>query len=150
MCELREILEAGAARLAAERGFSRRQLAEARRLTAAMRAMGDHAFNDVEHYLALDTQLHLLIASATGNRAVGSAVTQARQDVAAAFDAMVVPGERKTTSDDEHDALVDAIARKDAAAAEAAVRVHVNKTTGLLEAVLTGARRPRSQRSTKS
>jgi DNA-binding FadR family transcriptional regulator len=138
MSHLREILEAGAVRLAAERGVSRLYLVEARRLATAMRDLGDHTFTDIEQYLALDTELHLLLAKATGMGAISSAVAQARQEVAAAFDAIVVPGASKARSDDEHDELIDAIVRGDAAAAEVAARRHVSRTTGLLEKALSG------------
>jgi DNA-binding FadR family transcriptional regulator len=138
MAYLREILEAGAVRLAAQRGVSGLYLVEARRLAAAMRELGDHTFTDIEQYLALDTELHLLLAKATGMGAISSAVAQARQEVAAAFDAIVVPGARKATSDDEHDELIDGIMRGDPEAAEDAARRHVSRTTGLLENALSG------------
>lgn len=135
IAHLREILEPGCARLAAERGrMGGEGVASARRLAKEMR---DLTWDDVETYRSLDTALHLLIAHGTGMPVIETFVTMCRREVAAAFDVMDVPPSRKRSSDDEHDALIDAIERGDGDAAAAVAHVHVATTTTLLEQVLT-------------
>ena len=143
MAYLREILEPGSARLAVEqKAMTLDQLATARRLAAEMREL---TWEDVETYRALDTELHLLIAHGTGMPVIESFVAMCRREVAAAFDVMDVPPSRKKTSDDEHDALLDAIEAGDADAAAAVAHTHIKTTTALLEKVLSAGRGPRRQ-----
>lgn len=140
MAHLREILEPGSARLAVTRQcMTPEQLADARRMAAEMRRL---TWDDVESYRALDTELHLLIAHATGMPVVESFVAMCRREVAAAFDVMDVPPSRKKSSDDEHDALLDAIEAGDADAAAAVAHRHIQTTTVLLERVLANGRGP--------
>lgn len=140
MAHLREILEPGSARLAVTRGaMTPEQMARARSLASAMREL---TWEDVESYRALDTELHLLIANATGMPVIESFVAMCRREVAAAFDVMDVPASRKKTSDDEHDALLDAIDKGDSETAAEVALTHIETTTALLEQVLSTGRGP--------
>lgn len=136
MAHLREMLEAGAARLVAERGGDPAALADARRLAADMR---ERDFVDVELYRSLDTDFHLAIGRATGMPLVESFVAMCRREVSAAFDVMNVPQDRKRSSDDEHDELLDAIEARSGDRAAEIARRHTSTTTRLLESVLAGA-----------
>lgn len=133
MAHLREMVEPGAARLAAARGVSAKLLAHARRLTEQM---GETPFEDRDEYRALDTEFHLLIAHATGMRLIESYVIACRREVAAVFDVMEVPRSRKVTSDAEHAELLDAIEARNPAAAAAVAHEHVAHTTLWLEGEL--------------
>lgn len=138
MAHLREMLEPGVARLVAEKGMSAAALAHARGLARMVRSNDE---STREEHRAHDTELHLLIAHASGMNVIESFVTLCRQEVAAALDLTAWEPARNTTSNDEHDELLDAIERRDPdAAADAALR-HVATTTVRLEAVLLGAGR---------
>lgn len=140
MSYLRQMLEPGVARMVAERGMPAEMMAEARRLAAAVRPSDSNTRDETR---ACDTELHLLIARATGMPVVESFVSLCRREVAAALDVMSWNTDRAHAYSDEHDAILDAIERRDpVAAAELAFR-HVATTTAQLESVLMGTgRRP--------
>jgi DNA-binding FadR family transcriptional regulator len=138
MAHLREMLEPGAARLVAERGMAPDLMAEARELARRIRESDE---SEREQQRAWDTALHLLVARATGMPVIESFVALCRREVAAAFDVMTWTEDRKNTYAGEHDALLDAIERRDPEAAARAAHTHVSTTTTLLAAILGGPTR---------
>lgn len=138
MAHLREMLEPGVARMVATTGISPETLAETRRLAAAIRGSDE---GNREVHRGWDTELHLLIARATGMSVIESFVTLCRREVSAALDVLPFSTEGHERSNDQHDAILDAIERRDPqAAADAAFR-HVATTTSVLKGVLFGAGR---------
>ena len=121
-----EVLEGGAARLAAERGISGPLLEEGRRLAAAMRNARDH--DDPHEYLELETRLHLLVAAATSRPLIEGYIAMCLRELSSVAFAHGVPG-RSSRSDDDHDALLNAIQRRDPWAAEAVAVGHARETT---------------------
>ncbi|HVL81265.1 MAG TPA: FCD domain-containing protein [Actinomycetota bacterium] len=143
MAVLREILEPGVVRLVAERGMSAEHTRAAEDLLAQMEACEPY---DVEGYRGRDNEFHLLLARATGLKLIESVTMLCRAQVAAAFDVMEVPEDRRTRSDAEHREIVKAIKDGDADVAAEVVRRHVGETTILLQEQLSGPQHPVGRR----
>ena len=119
--EVRLLLEPGAAALAAARA-SEEQIAGLRDCAARAEA---EAVEDPEAMLTLDTELHERIVEASGNPLLQHlwAATSALGAESRAY-TVRLPGVRPQTIS-EHHAIVEAIAARDAAAAEAAMTAHI-------------------------
>lgn len=119
-------LEPELARLAALNATPR-QLAGLRRLASQMRTAADW-----ETYEDLDAAFHDLVAESTGNplmHEVSRIVNGVRKEVV--WGRLYLPKHHPTPdyhSFDEHDAIVDALERRDRASAREAMRKHIDST----------------------
>ena len=128
MKEARIFLEAGLARIAAERasladiGILRRRLREHRA-----------ALTDLDQFLARDMAFHREIATISGNP-IFPAIVEALFHWASEYYSSIVraPGAEHLTLA-EHERIVDAIAGHDAAGAEQAMREHLTRANALYQ-----------------
>src|SRR5262249_52299638 len=128
--QLREILEVGAARMAA-----------CRTLTAAEREllwarMTDVRGADPGDYRRLDSRLHLAIAETVGSPSLVPLVAENRMRVNRLLDRIPLLPRNIAHSDEQHEAIVIAILAGDSEAAEAAMRAHIAGTAVLLHGFL--------------
>jgi DNA-binding FadR family transcriptional regulator len=127
---LREILEVGAARMAA-----------ARTLTAAEREllwsrMADVRGADPADYRRLDSRLHLAVAELVGSPSLVPLVAENRMRVNRLLDRIPLLSRNIAHSDEQHTAIVMAILAGDADGAEAAMRAHMAGSAALLHGFL--------------
>jgi DNA-binding FadR family transcriptional regulator len=127
---LREILEVGAARMAAGR-----ELVDAEREGLTARLAGVRAA-DPDDYRRLDSRLHLAIAEAAGSPSLVLLVAENRMRLNALLDRIPLLGRNIVHSDDQHDAIVVAILAGDPDAAAAAMLAHVAGSAALLHGFL--------------
>lgn len=127
---LREVLDVGAARLAAARDLSacecdglRARLAELRRATP-------------EDYRRLDSRLHLAIAEAAGSPSLVALVAENRMRINALLDRIPLLRRNIGHSDDQHEAIVTAILDGDPNAAAEEMLTHVGGSSALLHGFL--------------
>jgi len=133
--QMREILEGAAARILAERG----PVPELELLRANI-AKSDAALaaNDVQTYIDLVSEFHLLIVLGAGNSKLTAHYTMLMNQLA--FPRLVsaslsVPG-RFAKSEDEHHHMLDIIETKDGATAEQFMRHHVRASQEALLAAM--------------
>jgi DNA-binding FadR family transcriptional regulator len=127
---LREILEVGAARMAATRT-----------LTAAEREvlwtrMTDVRGSDPADYRRLDSRLHLAIAEAVGAPSLMPLVAENRMRVSQLLDRIPLLRRNIAHSDEQHQAIVIAILAGDADGAAAAMKAHIAGSAALLHGFL--------------
>jgi DNA-binding FadR family transcriptional regulator len=127
---LREILETGAARMAASRT-----------LTATEREVLWSRVADVrdatpEDYRRLDSRLHLAIAEAAGPPSLVPLLAENRMRLNALLDQIPLLPRNITHSDEQHEAIVMAILAGDGDGAAAAMRAHVAGSAALLHGFL--------------
>lgn len=127
---LREILEVGAARMAATRT-----------LTAAEREELWSRLTDVrgaklEDYRRLDSRLHLAITEAAGCPSLVPLVAENRMQLNTLLDQIPLLRRNIAHSDEQHEAIVIAILAGDADAAAAAMRAHAEGSAALLHGFL--------------
>jgi DNA-binding FadR family transcriptional regulator len=127
---LREILEVGAARMAA-----------GRTLTAAEREvlwakLTDVRAADPHDYRRLDSRLHLAIAEAAGSPSLVPLVAENRMRLNALLDQIPLLPLNITHSDQQHEAIVVAILAGDADGAANAMAAHVGGSAALLHGFL--------------
>jgi DNA-binding FadR family transcriptional regulator len=127
---LREILEVGAARMAA-----------GRTLTAAEREvlwakLTDVRGADPHDYRRLDSRLHLAIAEAAGSPSLVPLVAENRMRLNALLDQIPLLPLNITHSDQQHEAIVVAILAGDADGAANAMAAHVGGSAALLHGFL--------------
>lgn len=127
---LREILEVGAARMAA-----------GRTLTATEREGLWSRCNDVrgadpDDYRRLDSRLHLAIAEAAGSPSLVPLVAQNRMRINTLLDQIPLLSRNISHSDEQHEAIVMAILAGDADGAAAAMAAHVAGSAALLHGFL--------------
>ena len=127
---LREILEVGAARMAASRRLS---AAERDGLLARL-AEGRGA--GPEDYRRLDSRLHLAIAEAAGVPSLVPLLAENRMRVNALLDRIPLLGRNITHSDQQHAVIVAAILDRDPDSAAEAMRTHVAGSAALLHGFL--------------
>lgn len=125
--EVRFVLEAEAARLAAQRRSHQQMEA----IEAALEALRGSLLSSAPAH-AEDWALHRAIAEATGNSAFVDALDRLREDVTRILRAGVDisrsrPPEVIGAMMDEHDAIVDAIRAQDADGAALAMRWHLSQ-----------------------
>jgi DNA-binding FadR family transcriptional regulator len=127
---LREILEVGAARMAA-----------ARTLTAAEREllwvrMTDDRGADPADYRRLDSRLHLAIAELVRSPSLVPLVAENRMRVNRLLDRIPLLPRNIAHSDEQHEAIVIAILAGDPDGAEASMRAHIAGSAALLHGFL--------------
>ena len=127
---LREILETGAARMAAARTLSSAQREE---LWSRLTDVRGAAPVD---YRRLDSRLHLAVAEAAGSPSLVPLVAENRMRLNAMLDRIPLLKRNITHSDEQHEAIVIAILAGDADAAESAMRAHVGGSSALLHGFL--------------
>ena len=127
---LREILEVGAARMAAEMA-----LTAAEREVLSTR-LADVRAADPDDYRRLDSRLHLAIAEAAGSPSLVLLIAENRMRLNALLDRIPLLGRNIAHSDDQHDAIVQAILAGDPDRAGAAMLAHVGGSATLLHGFL--------------
>jgi DNA-binding FadR family transcriptional regulator len=127
---LREILEVGAARLAAARTLTSAQRDDLWTRLADVRAAAP------EDYRRLDSRLHLAIAEAAGAPSLVPLVAENRMRLNAMLDQIPLLTRNIAHSDEQHHAIVIAILAGDTDAAERAMRAHVAGSAALLHGFL--------------
>jgi DNA-binding FadR family transcriptional regulator len=127
---LREILEVGAARMAATRTLA----AEERELLWSR--MADVRGADPADYRRLDSRLHLAIAELVGSPSLVPLVAENRMRVNRLLDRIPLLSRNIAHSDQQHEAIVIAILAGDAEGAEAAMRAHMAGSAALLHGFL--------------
>ena len=127
---LREILEVGAARMAATRT-----------LTAAEREvlwsrLADVRSAKLDDYRRLDSRLHLAIAEAAGSPSLVPLVAENRMRLNSLLDQIPLLSRNIVHSDEQHEAIVMAILAGDCDGAATAMRAHVAGSAALLHGFL--------------
>ncbi|WP_235855979.1 GntR family transcriptional regulator [Mesobaculum littorinae] len=139
--ELRGVLEGTAARLAAERGAAPERLEAARHLLGQLEDClppGSQPV-DLERYSDLNTEFHKVLARLPGSRMVERELTRTVHLPFAAPSAFLPNfGHDLTLAQTQHRALVDAIANREGARAEAVAREHARTARRNLEFVMSG------------
>ncbi|GFG49694.1 GntR family transcriptional regulator [Mycolicibacterium agri] len=127
---LREILEVGAARMAASQTLTsaEREMLWAR-LTDVRGASGDD-------YRRLDSRLHLAIAEAAGSPSLVTLLAENRMRVNGLLDQIPLLSRNIAHSDEQHEAIVIAILAGDCEGAAAAMLAHVAGSASLLHGFL--------------
>jgi DNA-binding FadR family transcriptional regulator len=127
---LREILEVGAARMAASRTLT---AAEREGLWSRLADVRDASPGD---YRRLDSRLHLAIAEAAGSPSLVPLVAENRMRLNALLDHIPLLPRNIAHSDEQHTAIVVAILAADGDGAAAAMRAHVAGSAALLHGFL--------------
>lgn len=128
--QVREVLEGLAAALAAEKATAA-QLAELRSMVTEMEAR--LAADDLPGLLPLAGRFHQIIVEAADHEFINQFLGMIHAPlVRHQFRIILVPG-RKDASLAEHQAIVDALERRDAAGAEQAMRYHVAQLRSKLQ-----------------
>jgi GntR family transcriptional repressor for pyruvate dehydrogenase complex len=125
LVDYRCIVEGGAAALAARR-ITGAQLEHLRTLSREMRGI-----QEFREWSEQDTLLHLLIADITGSSRLMVEVGRLRAAVFEISQLVPIAAEVIELANREHDGLIDAIARRDEAAATAAMVAHIESTQAL-------------------
>lgn len=127
---LREILEVGAARTAAQRPQSGSAREALRDRLADVRAASP------QDYRRLDSRLHLAIAEAAGVPSLVPLVAQNRMRLNELLDGIPLLRRNIAHSDDQHEAIVEAILAGDAQTAAQTMTAHVRASAALLHGFL--------------
>lgn len=127
---LREILEVGAARMAAGRTLS------AAERDGLFSRLADVRGAPPDDYRRLDSRLHLAIAEAAGSPSLVPLVAENRMRLNALLDQIPLLGRNIAHSDEQHAAIVIAILAGDADGAAAAMLAHVAGSAALLHGFL--------------
>jgi DNA-binding FadR family transcriptional regulator len=127
---LREILEVGAARMAATRTLTASEREELwSRLTDVRAAK-------LDDYRRRDSRLHLAIAEAAGSPSLVPLVAENRMRLNGLLDQIPLLSRNIAHSDEQHEAIVMAILAGDGEAAAIAMRAHVAGSAALLHGFL--------------
>lgn len=127
---LREILEVGAARMAATRTLT---AAERELLWTRMTDVRDAGPAD---YRRLDSRLHLAIAEMVASPSLVPLVAENRMRVNRLLDRIPLLSRNISHSDEQHEAIVIAILAGDPEGAESATRAHIAGSAALLHGFL--------------
>jgi DNA-binding GntR family transcriptional regulator len=127
--QLREILECGAARLAAK-NIQPGQLAELRKVAEQCDALADNVAQK-KAKLELDGQFHLLVADASGNALLRHEIARCNRRVRAIQWLKLDPPTMKQAHP-EHLKVISALEKKDPDAAEAAMKSHLSIALNLI------------------
>lgn len=127
---LREILEVGAARMAASRTLTAAQRDELWTRLADVRGAAP------DDYRRLDSRLHLAIAEIAGSPSLVPLVAENRMRLNAMLDQIPLLRTNIAHSDEQHHHIVISILAGDADAAESAMRAHVGGSAALLHGFL--------------
>jgi DNA-binding FadR family transcriptional regulator len=128
---LRAVLEIGAAEAAAAR---RPTKAEREHL---LRCLADTASANLTDYRRMDSRLHLAVAELSGSPSLMSATADARMRLNELLDAIPLLERNLQHSNQQHQAIVDAILAGDQQAARRTMLEHLNGTAALLRGFLT-------------
>lgn len=128
---LRSALEVGAAEAAASRELSSEDRDH------LCRTLAETATAKLADYRRMDSRLHLAVAEVSGSPSLTSAVADVRMRLNALLDAIPLLERNIVHSDEQHQAIVDAILAADPAAARRAMQEHLAGTAALLRAFLT-------------
>jgi DNA-binding FadR family transcriptional regulator len=127
---LRSALETGAAEAAAARSLSEAEQEHLRRCLAETSAAR------LSDYRRLDSRLHLAIAEVTGSPSLTSATADVRMRLNELLDAIPLLERNIQHSNEQHQAIVDAILAGDPETARRAMQEHLSGTAALLRAFL--------------
>jgi DNA-binding FadR family transcriptional regulator len=127
---LREVLEVGAAEMAA-----RRQLTDTEREHLAERLAETNAAR-LRDYRRFDSRLHLAIAEVSGSASLTSCLADVRMRVNELLDAIPLLSPNIEHSNQQHEAVVTAILAGDPLAARQAMEEHVAGSAALLRGFL--------------
>ena len=127
---LREILEVGAARMAAARKLGAAERDGLRARLAELRAAS------ADDYRRMDSRLHLAIAEAAGSPSLVPLVAENRMKVNALLDRIPLLQRNIGHSDAQHAAIVAAILDGDPDRAAAAMQTHIGGSSALLHGFL--------------
>lgn len=127
--QLREILECGAARLAADH-IQPGQLSELRKVAEQCDALVDSTAHK-KAKLDLDNQFHLLVAEASGNALLRQEIVRCNRRVRAIQWLKLDPPTMKQAHP-EHLKVIAALERRDPDAAEAAMKAHLHVALSLI------------------
>jgi DNA-binding FadR family transcriptional regulator len=127
---LREILEVGAARMAATRTLTASERVELWTRLSDVRAA------KLDDYRRLDSRLHLAIAEAAGCPSLVPLVAENRMRLNGLLDQIPLLSRNIAHSDEQHEAIVMAILAGDSEAAATAMRAHVAGSAALLHGFL--------------
>lgn len=127
---LRAALETGAAEAAAARDLSEAEQDHLRRCLA------ETSSARLSDYRRLDSRLHLAIAEVTGSPSLTSATADVRMRLNELLDAIPLLERNIAHSNDQHQAIVDAILAGDPVVAREAMQEHLSGTAALLRAFL--------------
>ncbi|MFV9633376.1 FadR/GntR family transcriptional regulator [Mycobacterium neumannii] len=127
---LREILEVGAAHMAASRTLT---ASEREQLWARMTDVRAAAADD---YRRLDSRLHLAIAEAAGSPSLVPLLAENRMRLNALLDQIPLLPRNIAHSDEQHEAIVLAILAGDGDRAASAMRAHIEGSAALLHGFL--------------
>ena len=127
---LREILESGAARMAATRTLAATEREE---LWSRLTDVRDAALQD---YRRLDSRLHLAIAAAAGSPSLVPLVAENRMRINVLLDQIPLLARNISHSNEQHEAIVIAILAGDGDRAAEAMRAHVAGSAALLHGFL--------------
>jgi GntR family transcriptional regulator, transcriptional repressor for pyruvate dehydrogenase complex len=130
LTEARPHIEVPAAGLAAQRRTAE-ELESLRDIVAAMAAE-----DDPEAWVSLDSSFHAAIARASGNKVFESVVADIRSALAHQSETLNVVADRQSASDQEHERILQAIAKGDAAGARAAMGEHLSAVGAALDSIL--------------
>jgi DNA-binding FadR family transcriptional regulator len=128
---LRAALETGAAEAAAARELSEAEQDHLRRCLA------ETSSARLSDYRRLDSRLHLAIAEVTGSPSLTSATADVRMRLNELLDAIPLLERNIQHSNEQHQAIVDAILAGDSGTARGAMQEHLSGTAVLLRAFLT-------------
>ncbi|HET6295980.1 MAG TPA: FCD domain-containing protein [Kribbella sp.] len=128
---LRSALEVGAAEAAASRELSPEERDHLRGSLAGTAAA------KLPDYRRMDSRLHLAIAEVSGSPSLTSAVADVRMRLNALLDAIPLLERNIVHSDEQHQAIVDAILAADPTTARRTMQEHLAGTAALLRAFLT-------------
>ncbi|MFV8165144.1 FadR/GntR family transcriptional regulator [Mycobacterium sp. 134] len=127
---LREILEVGAARMAAGRTLS------AAERDGLWSRLADVRAAEPDDYRRLDSRLHLAIAEAAGSPSLVPLVAENRMRLNALLDQIPLLPRNIAHSDEQHEEIVMAILAGDSERAAAAMLAHVGGSSALLHGFL--------------
>ena len=127
--QLREILECGAARLAAK-NIQPGQLAELRKVAEQCDGLADNPAQK-KAKLDLDNQFHLLVAEASGNALLRHEIARCNRRVRAIQWLKLDPPTMKQAHP-EHLKVITALEKRDPDAAEAAMKAHLHVALALI------------------
>ncbi len=130
LLRLREILEVGAARMAAGRGLTPAEQADLWARVDEVSGAGP------EDYRRLDSRLHLAIAEAAGSPSLVPLVAENRMRVNALLDRIPLLKRNIVHSNQQHEVIVAAIVGGDPERAAAAMLVHLSGSAALLHGFL--------------
>lgn len=144
--ELRGVLEGTAVRLAAERGAEPAALDRMQTLLARLDACFDGERVDFDGYSELNGQFHAALGALCRSEVIGRELERVRSLPFASPSAFVLGGPRAVSSlviaQAQHHALVEAIAAREGARAEALAREHARTARTNLTTALNGGARP--------